>query len=188
LNLLARARIDEIKKVHHLDDSPIGESVAHVDTVNSDECRSILEAYAPAVVVVNGTRIISAATIDAVPAPFLNMHAGITPLYRGVHGGYWALVDGRRELVGTTVHLVDTGIDTGGVIAQPTFEISSRDSFVTYPYLHLAAGLPCLREAIRQAINGELRCISNPRGLASQLRYHPTAWGYLLGRLARGVR
>jgi folate-dependent phosphoribosylglycinamide formyltransferase PurN len=35
-----------------------------------------------------------------------------------VHGGYWALAENNPQLVGTTVHFVDTGIDTGEVIEQ----------------------------------------------------------------------
>ena len=42
------------------------------------------------------------------------MHAGITPQYRGVHGGYWAVVNNDPEHCGVTIHFVDKGIDTGG--------------------------------------------------------------------------
>ncbi len=63
------------------------------------------------------------------------MHAGITLRYRGVHGGYWALAEQHPEWVGTTVHLVDPGIDTGGILAQSTFERVPRrhDRHVSRP-------------------------------------------------------
>ena len=60
---------------------------------------------------VNGTRIISSRVLDSIGCPIINTHAGITPRYRGVHGGYWALAEGHPEEVGTTVHLVDKGIE-----------------------------------------------------------------------------
>ena len=93
------------------------------------------------------------------------MHAGITPAYRGVHGGYWALAEGRTDLVGTTIHLVDEGIDTGGVIEQASFSPTEADTFVTYPYLHTAAGLPPLIEAVRGILRGHAACA--PRALES---------------------
>ena len=49
---------------------------------------------------INGTRIISKATLGCVPAVFINTHVGITPTYRGVHGGYWSLVEGERARCG----------------------------------------------------------------------------------------
>ena len=52
------------------------------------------------------------------PCPVLNYHAGITPKYRGMNGGYWALATGDAGNFGATVHLVDAGVDTGGVLHQ----------------------------------------------------------------------
>ena len=66
--------------------------------------------------------------------------AGITPLYRGVHGAYWALAEGRRDLCGVTVHRVDAGIDTGEVLAQVLIDPTPQDNFVTYPWLQVAEG------------------------------------------------
>jgi len=77
------------------------------------------QASHPDVVVVNGTRIIAEKVLHSVPATFLNTHSGITPLYRGAHGGYWALVKKDRANCGVTIHVVDAGIDTGGIVTKP---------------------------------------------------------------------
>jgi folate-dependent phosphoribosylglycinamide formyltransferase PurN len=146
-----------------------------------------LKRSAPRVVVVGGTRIISGEVLDAVAAPFLNMHAGMTPRYRGVHGGYWALASGDREHCGVTVHVVDRGVDTGAVVAQARIEPTSRDSFATYPYLQLVTGLPLLVGAVRAALRGTLAESEGVPGPSRQW-YHPTAWGYLATRVRRGVR
>jgi phosphoribosylglycinamide formyltransferase-1 len=177
------ARVEEICSEHGLDRSPIPEDrVVRVPSVNADAARDALRALAPAVVVVNGTRIIGRETLRAVQAPFINLHAGITPLYRGVHGGYWALAEGRPELAGSTVHLVDDGIDTGTVLAQACFTPGPADSFATYPYLHLAAGIPPLADAVAAALAGDLRPRPHPT-LPSRLRTHPTLWQYARTRL-----
>lgn len=189
LRRAAAARIAEIKREHRLDDAPIPEEVVtRVPSVNSDEARAALRALEPRVVVVNGTRIIGKQTLGCVDAPFINMHAGITPRYRGVHGGYWALAEGRGELAGTTVHLVDEGIDTGSVLGQAAFEATPRDSFATYPYLHYAAGLPLLEAAVRDALEGRLITRASLAADGSRLYHHPTLWGYLWARAARGAR
>lgn len=184
----AAERIDEIRRTAELDESPIADAI-RVSSVNSDEMRGLLRDALPDVVVVTGTRIIGKATLDATPAPFVNLHAGITPGYRGVNGAYWALVEGRPDLVGTTIHFIDEGIDTGTIIEQATFDVDRhRDSWVTYPYLHVAAGLGPLVDAARRALAGELEGRPERTDLDSRLRYPPTLWGYLAGRLTHKAR
>jgi hypothetical protein len=191
LPLLRRSagrRIEQICREYGLDESPIPVPVTRVPSVNSPEAREALHAADPTVVVVQGTRIIGQETLTCVDAPFINMHAGITPAYRGVHGGYWALSEGRPELAGTTVHLVDEGIDTGSIVAQATFTVTPADSFVTYPYLHLAAGLPILVRAVRALLDGALQLDPSRSVLESRLHSHPTLWSYTAARICRGVR
>jgi methionyl-tRNA formyltransferase len=162
-----------------------------VDSVNSPETIELLMWLKPHVVVVNGTRIISSRVLDSISCPIINTHAGLTPRYRGVHGGYWALAEGHPEEVGTTVHLVDKGIDTGRVLAKARFDTSPADSIVTYPYLHLAAGLPLLSDSVRTVLNGrQLAPVDNtsPSVEDSRLFAHPTLWGYLRLWATRGVR
>jgi folate-dependent phosphoribosylglycinamide formyltransferase PurN len=180
-----RTRAAEIIEQHGLDASEIDDgTLVQIPSVNSDEARGALVELSPKVVVISTNRIIGAKTLTCIDAPFLNVHAGITPQYRGVHGGYWALAEGRPHLVGTTVHVVDTGIDTGPIVAQETFVPTSRDSFATYPYLHLASGVPALVEATRDVVEGRPLTFRAPLSAdePSQLRFHPTLWGYLAAR------
>jgi folate-dependent phosphoribosylglycinamide formyltransferase PurN len=161
-----------------------------VDSVNSLETIELLARLVPYVVVVNGTRIISSRVLDSISCPVINTHAGVTPRYRGVHGGYWALAEGHPEEVGTTVHLVDNGIDTGRVLARARFDTSPADTIETYPYLHLAAGLPLLIESVHTVLNGQQLAPvdDNYASADSRLFTHPTLWGYLRVWASRGVR
>jgi folate-dependent phosphoribosylglycinamide formyltransferase PurN len=187
----ARGRIGEILNTTGLDASAIPE-VLSVDSVNDPEVVSLLVDLDPALVVVHGTRVISRVTLESVRCPIVNLHAGITPQYRGVHGGYWALAEGRPDLAGATVHVVDAGIDTGRVLAQATFSPTSADSVVTYPYLQLARGLPLLVQQARLILAEGLVATEGTGPGSSQpqfpLRWHPTLWGYLWRRIRRKAR
>jgi len=188
----ARRRIAEILVSSHLDSSPIA-GAHRVTSVNDLETLSTIRQLDPDVVVVHGTRIISPATLEALKCPAVNLHAGITPRYRGVHGGYWAQVEGRSDLFGSTVHLVDAGIDTGAVLAQGIVFPSPEDSIASYPYLQLTCGLPILEEQVNLILGRAPRgqpagpSLSGTEG-ESILRSHPTAWQYIWLRLSRGVR
>ncbi|MGO8870411.1 MAG: formyl transferase [Acidimicrobiales bacterium] len=189
LRRMGRNRIGRIVRDAGLDATPFG-GTTHVTSVNDPATVDLLRGAQPSVVVVNGTRIIAPRVLDAVDCPFVNTHAGITPRYRGAHGGYWALAEGHPELVGTTVHLVDQGIDTGGVLARATFDTAPDDSIATYPYLHLAAGLPLLAAQVGRALAGEplTPVVEDVPPGGTRLYLHPTLWEYLRRRLVDGVR
>jgi folate-dependent phosphoribosylglycinamide formyltransferase PurN len=163
--------------------------VHRVPSVNDETTVALLSSLRPAAVVVHGTRIIAARVLDSLECPIVNIHNGLTPRYRGVHGGYWALVEKHPEWVGTTVHLVDPGIDTGGILAQTTFDVTEEDTIATYPDLHLAHGLPLLGAELERVIAGKkLEPVETGLAPGSGLYHHPTLWGYLRRRWRQGVR
>jgi hypothetical protein len=188
LRLVSRERRRRLGVMSGLNDGPLDEElVARVPSANDPGTIDVLRTLAPRVVVINGTRILSRDVLTAVPATFLNLHAGITPGYRGAHGGYWALADGHPDRCGVTVHVVDPGIDTGAVVDQATIEPTDADDFTTYPLLQLAAGLPMLVRAVRDALDGTIATRPAPE-MPSRTWTHPTAWGYLWRRIRRGIR
>jgi methionyl-tRNA formyltransferase len=144
-----------------------------------------LQQLQPRAILVMGTRLIAGEVLRSVDAPFINYHAGVTPKYRGVHGGYWARAEGDDDNFGVTVHLVDEGIDTGTVLYQDRLAPSPTDNYSTYPYLQLAAALPLLERAARDAIAGSLR--PQRVDLPSRLWSHPTLWAYVRTGVRRGV-
>lgn len=178
LRLSGKKRVGELVKKYGFDDSPVPENkVTRFNTVNDQDCIEYLKNIDPAIVLVSGTRIISKKVLESCSAPFINMHAGITPRYRGVHGGYWAIANNDKENFGVTIHRVDRGIDTGEVLYQEKIEISEKDNYTTYPYLQLGEGLPLMKRAVKDFFEGGVKTsiVSEDKGL---LWYHPTIWQY----------
>ena len=46
----------------------------------------------------------------------INLHMGISTFYRGTDCNFWALFDGNPHLVGSTVHLLSKGLDSGPIL------------------------------------------------------------------------
>ena len=46
----------------------------------------------------------------------INIHAGVSPYYRGSACNFWALYDDNPHLVGTTIHLLSKGLDSGPML------------------------------------------------------------------------
>jgi methionyl-tRNA formyltransferase len=188
LKMLSQERMRQIVRQFALDPSPIPPAeLIRVRSVNSPECIQALRELQPEVVVVSGTRIISDNVLSCIPAVFLNMHAGITPMYRGSHGGYWALVQGDRDSCGVTVHQVDTGVDTGPILGQTRIMPNRGDNVVTYGLLQQATGLPLLKKAVRDICEDHLVPVPPPPG-TSRLWAHPTLSEYIYQRLRFGVK
>lgn len=150
-----------------------------VSSVNDEGCLKAIHLLEPDIIIVNGTRIISKKILQSTNAFFINMHVGITPHYRGSHGGYWAVHNNDIENFGTTIHLVDTGVDTGAVIKQTFIKPDKQDNFVTYPVLQTAIGIAALKETLPDIIAGNYQTIiSTEKG---KMYYQPTIWQYFFG-------
>lgn len=57
---------------------------------------------------------------------FLNTHPSLLPHNRGKHYNFWALVE--QAPFGVTIHRVDSGVDTGDIVAQATIEYDWCDT------------------------------------------------------------
>ncbi len=156
-----------------------------IGSVDAMACRTALAMIKPDVVVVLGTRIIGKETLAAITVPVINSHAGWNPAYRGQAGGYWALVNGDQNHAGVTVHLVDAGVDTGGILYQERFHPTKADSYATYFYLQAGISRPLLVKAIEDAVGGRLSVQAS--SLVSRQYYIPTLWGYLWRGVTRDV-
>ncbi len=60
----------------------------------------------------------------------LNIHMGVSPYYRGSSCNFWAMYDGRADLVGATIHLLSAGLDSGPMLAHAFAEAEAADPFV----------------------------------------------------------
>ena len=177
-------RQEELK----LDLTPIPDrSVINVGTVNSKKTIGTIKKLNPDVIIVNGTAIISSKVLNSSNAIFINTHVGITPEYRGVHGGYWALRNNDKENFGVTVHIVDKGIDTGSIIYQETTKVKKDDNFLTYPLHQYALAIPLIKKTLNDIQLNQLKTYKKDKSI-SKLYYHPTFTKYISGFLFKGVK
>ncbi|MBC7816596.1 MAG: hypothetical protein IAG10_06890 [Planctomycetaceae bacterium] len=95
-------------------------AVRRVESINDPAVIDVLQKTQPELVVVLGTSIIKEPVLAAAPC-FVNLHAGVTPMYRGAHGQFWAVLNRDFGNVGVTLHFVDKGIDTGAIVKQCRF-------------------------------------------------------------------
>jgi hypothetical protein len=184
LRLESKKRRKSILDQHNIKDLENFANVHYPNTINSLDVIEKVNEYNPELILVHGTRIISKKILNKINLPIINIHSGITPHYRGVHGGYWALANQDLGHCGVTVHRVDKGIDTGSILIQGNIKPTSEDNFCTYPLLQIIKGKEILEEFLKsQNFTDEIIKSGD-----SKLYYHPGIFQYLGKRLKFGIK
>jgi methionyl-tRNA formyltransferase len=96
----------------------------------------------------------------------VNFHASLLPAYRGKHPVFWALRNGERW-AGLTVHIMDTGLDTGDILYQVRVRIREQDSVVTLYDRIMDQSVKLVGLLVKDAEEGMLRLRPQPEVGAS---------------------
>ncbi len=103
-----------------------------------------------------------------VSARALNIHMGVSPYYRGSSTNFWAMYDGRPDLVGATIHLLTSGLDSGPMLFHALPPPGDTDPFIL--------GMQAVRSAhaalVRHLRSGNLLTLEPvPQDKSLQIRY-----------------
>jgi len=86
--------------------------------------KSNIEFFKPDLVVLAGfMRVLPAGFVEHFKGRLINIHPSLLPEFPGAHAVRDALA-ANASVTGTTVHLVDQGVDTGRVLRQVSLEIT----------------------------------------------------------------
>lgn len=111
-------------------DFPTTAEVEHVvrGAINDQAVVDIIKDRAVEGVAVFGCGILHESVFSICPGKVINIHQGLSPYYRGSGTNFWPFVNGELECVGVTVHYIDQGVDTGGIICHGRPDIEATDS------------------------------------------------------------
>lgn len=92
---------------------------------------TVVAAYTPDVVVLAGfMRILGAPLLSLFPFRIVNVHPALCPAFPGADAPAQAIA-ARVRISGCTVHLVDSGVDTGPILAQAAVPVATDDTAAT---------------------------------------------------------
>jgi len=93
-------------------------NVQYIDNVNSRESINKLNKKFYDGITVVGSRILKEDFINNFEGRIINYHTGLLPQYRGPYSEFWAINNNESNMIGTTIHLIDKGIDTGAILKR----------------------------------------------------------------------
>lgn len=111
-----------------------GIDILEVLDINSDPVINFIRTKAPQLVVVSGAPLLRECILEAADGRIINLHPGYAPQYRGRYGSFWPIYNKEPELVGTTIHFVDNGVDTGRILLQEKVKLNPDDTLRTLTY------------------------------------------------------
>jgi len=100
----------------------------YCDDFNEPKVLEILEKKRPEIIFFTGGGLLREGVLQRAGDGVLNCHMGILPEYRGMDVVEWALVEGREDKVGLTVHFMDKGVDTGDILVRRLIKPKSGDT------------------------------------------------------------
>jgi len=107
------------------------------------------------VVLAGFMRILTRVLLDAFPMRVVNIHPALLPSFPGVDAQRQAVEYGVR-VTGCTVHFVDTGTDTGPIIAQRALDVLPGEDVESLKKRLLAVEHQLLPEALQWIAEGRV--------------------------------
>jgi len=96
------------------------------EQVNSEYFIRVLKRFNFDIAVMSGYgKIIRSQLLELPPMGFINLHGGSLPFYRGSSTSRWVLINDEK-IAGISILHVDSGIDTGPILAQKEFLIENH--------------------------------------------------------------
>ncbi len=162
---------------HRVSSSPVkrlalerGIRVVQPETLKSSEVMEELASLKPELIVVAAFALILPAEVLALPRfACLNIHPSLLPRHRGASPVANAILCG-DETTGVTVMLMDSGMDTGPILAQEQVAISPDDTTATLSARLADVGAGVLLKALPEWLAGRVRPIAQDESRATYSR------------------
>ena len=97
------------------------------DQIQADTAKMLVEAGVDLVCLAGFMRLVRKPLLDTFPSRILNIHPSLLPAFPGIAAWRQAIDAGVSE-TGVTVHLVDSGMDTGPVLATTKVPVENGDT------------------------------------------------------------
>jgi hypothetical protein len=162
--------------------APQPASVSVVTTINGRDAIETLKDLRPDILIQAGAGILRSEIFSIPTVCALNLHHGIAPRIRGVNSIYWGLYENREDWIGSTVHRIDAGIDTGRVLAHAPVERQVGEGFPSLFARATEAGVAQLLSVLSRLQAGEEWSVP-VNGVPSEYRSSISGWRLLLVEL-----
>jgi len=137
-----------------------------VSEFNHPATYNLLRSIDPDQAIYTGGGILKKEFIALFPKGVLNTHSGPLPHIRGMSAVEWTLYFGMKPTA--TVHFIDEGIDTGGIIGSISLEVECGEPLGRIRARTVLAGFDLMLSKLDALWSGSLGILPNPPGRGRQ--------------------
>ena len=153
----------------------LADAVVHVPSVSSPIVADALRRHEIDLLLLGQSGIVPESVFTVPKIATLNAHPGWLPDYQGIDCAAWTVLDGRFDLIGSSLHRVDRGVDTGAIVTQRRYRWCGDETLQTLESRLYDDCIELLVEAVKDAGRGEFSL-------------QPNAGGALFRKMPRAVR
>ncbi|MGC3967950.1 MAG: methionyl-tRNA formyltransferase [Pirellulales bacterium] len=140
------------------------------ESINTDEARAALQAFAPDLfLVADYGQILANETLDVARLGGVNLHGSLLPKYRGAAPINWAIYRGDGE-TGVTVIQMSSKVDAGASLAQARTPINPEENAVELERRLCELGAPLVMEVVDRLAAGAVERLPQDPSLATGAR------------------
>jgi len=96
--------------------------------INTKKFYNLLIKENPKIILINATSKISDDILNKFKNKIINIHAGLTPYYKGAGCNVWTFYYKELKYTGITIHFVNSKIDSGMIITQKQSKFQKNDN------------------------------------------------------------
>jgi teichuronic acid biosynthesis glycosyltransferase TuaH len=130
--------------------------VRYVDGINTPSGRAAVAEEAPDHLLVYGTGIVGSNVLDIARFGAINLHTGMSPMYRGSDCAFWPLFNREYNLVGATIHECTARIDGGEIYDRSPAVLHPDDGQFDAFARCVQVGADMYTSTIQHALSGSL--------------------------------
>ena len=124
--------------------------------INDLEVRERILSSESDIFVVYGTSLIGDEILMS-KKPFINIHLGLSPYYKGMACSVWPFYNNEPEYNGVTVLHLDKGIDSGNIIHQGLVNLDINDSIHDGSIKGIISGVELLKKSLEEFSSKKLK-------------------------------
>jgi methionyl-tRNA formyltransferase len=130
--------------------------VTRVQGINSKEGIRVVSSLQPDVILVFGTGVVKQTVLSLARNLALNLHAGISPYYRGADCAFWPLYHNELNMLGATVHECTMQLDGGRIFATGCARLEPDDDLYSVFARCLRVGADLYVKVVKDLLAGTL--------------------------------
>ena len=127
--------------------------------MNSKICESKLLEINPHLIIHISSNILKSNIYNIAKYGTLNLHHGVLPYIRGLDSMYWGIYYNKQEWVGASIHHINDGIDTGGIVLRQDYNYKGNNSLTDIIISIEKIGTKLMIDAIKKIIENQSKSI-----------------------------